>query len=216
MATAAAQVRADQARAIAEQAGLRPAVQAFLAKAAGASSVTFTVVYDQGGGETTTVIARPPDRRIDFVGAEGPGSTDRIIIQGTTTFVCHLGSNRWACLSGVTSSPAGPFTPDAISATIGSLAQLSQTYDFAVTTRSLLGLPASCLTATQLPSETTDPSIAREAVLCIAPSGVILLVEGSGSTLQATSYRGSVPSGAFKLPARPTPATASTTTPSLP
>lgn len=215
-ATAAAQVRADQARAIAQQAGLGPAVQSFLAKAAGASLVTYTVVYDQGGGQSTTVMADPPNRRIDVVGAGGAGSIDRIIIKATTTYVCHLDGKRWSCVSGVDSSPPGPFAPDAISATISSLAQLSQSYDFTVTTRTLLGLRASCLTATQMASPTTDSGVAAEAVMCIAPSGVILRVEGSGSPLQATSYRNSVPSGAFDLPAHPTPTAPSTTALTLP
>jgi hypothetical protein len=224
-AQAAARVRADQARVIAQQAGLSPAVQAFLARAAGATDVTYTVVYDQGGGQSTTVISRPPDRRIDVVGASGPGSTDRVVILGTNTFVCHLLGRHWTCLSGVTSAPGGPFTADAIGQTISALVQLSQTYDFSVSPRQMLGRAASCLSADQhssaaaaattTTSTTTGPASAAtvgdHALICIAPSGVILRVEGSGAPLHATSYRESVPSGAFDLPARPTPALTTTT-----
>jgi hypothetical protein len=212
-AQAAARVRADQARVIAQQAGLGPDVQAFLARAAGASGVTYTVVYRQGPGQTTTVIARPPDRRIDVVGAGGPGSTDRVVIRNTNTFVCHLHGSRWTCLSGVTSAPGGPFTPAAIGETISALVQLSQTYDFAVAPRPMLGREASCLSANRRPGAPPDPTTGDHAVICIASSGVILLVEDGGSALQATSYRESVPSGAFDLPARPTPALTTTTTP---
>jgi hypothetical protein len=209
-ARAAAQVRAAQALTIARQAGLGADVQTFLATAAAASDATYTVVYDQGGGQTTTVIARPPDRRIDVVGASGPGSTDRLIIKGSDTFVCHLETRRWACVSGVTSAPTGPFTPDAVTQTISQLTQLSHTYDFVVTTRPMLGLDARCLAATRRAGAAADPTVGEAAVICISPRGVILRVEDSGTPLQATSYRESAPSGAFALPARPTPVVTST------
>ncbi|MDQ1401666.1 MAG: hypothetical protein QOK20_3598 [Acidimicrobiaceae bacterium] len=211
-AVAAARIRAAQARAIAQQARLGPAVQEFLAKAAAASSVTYTVVYDQGNGQTTSVFARAPDRRIDVVGASGAGSTDRVIIRGSDTVVCHLNADRWACVSGVESAPGGPFTPDAITQTIGSLVQLSQTYDFTVSQRRMLGLDASCLAAARRAAAAADPTVGDHALICVAPSGVILRVEDSGNPVQATSYRESVPSGAFQLPARPTPAVTSTST----
>jgi hypothetical protein len=209
-AAAAARIRAAQARAIAAQARLGPDVQAFLSRAAGASSVTYTVVYDQGEGRRTTVFARAPDRRIDVDGAAGPGSTDRVIIRDSDTFVCHLNADRWSCVSGVESAPGGPFTPDAITQTIGSLVQLSQSYDFTVAHRRMLGLDASCLAATRRATEAADATVGDHALICIAPSGVILRVEDSGNPVQATSYRESVPSGAFQLPARPTPAVTST------
>jgi hypothetical protein len=213
-AAAAAQIRAAQARAVAQQAGLAPDVQSFLATAAGASKATYTVVYDQGSGQSTTVIARAPDRRIDVVGAAGAGSTDRIIIRDQATYVCHLDAKRWTCLSGITSAPGGPFTPEAITSTIGSLAQLSQTYDFSVATRPMLCMPARCLTASHRAGQSSDPTVGDRAVICIAPSGVILRVEDSGTPLQATSYRETVPSGAFDLPARPSAPVTSTSTPS--
>jgi hypothetical protein len=210
---AAARIRAAQARAVARQAGLGPDVQSFLATAAGASKATYTVVYDQGGGQSTTVIARAPDRRIDVVGAAGAGSTDRIIIRDQATYVCHLDAKRWTCLSGITSAPGGPFTPDAITTTIGSLARLGQTYEFSVADRPMLGLSARCLTASHRPGQSADPTVGDRAVICIAPSGVILRVEDSGNPLQATSYREAVPSGAFDLPARPSTAVTSTSAP---
>jgi hypothetical protein len=158
-----------------------------------------------------------------------------VVILGTNTFVCHLVGTRWTCLSGVTSAPGGPFTADAIGQSISALVQLSQTYDFSVSSRPMLGRDASCLAADRLPSATTTsttsttttttttttapaPAAAAAAVgdhalICIAASGVILRVEGGGTPLQATSYRESVPSGVFDLPARPTPALTTTTAP---
>lgn len=209
-ARAAAQVRAAQARTVARQAGLSADVQAFLATAAGSSDVTYTVVYDQGAGQTTTVIARPPDRRIDVVGASGPGSTDRVIVKGSDTFVCHLDTRRWACVSGVASAPSGPFTPDAVTQTIGQLAQLSQTYDFSVTPRRMLDLDARCLAATRRAGAPADPTVGDTALICISPRGVILRVEDNGTPVQATSYRERASSGAFALPAHPTPVVTST------
>jgi hypothetical protein len=204
-ASAAAEVRAAQARTVARQAGLGGDVQDFLARAAGAGSVTYTVVYDQGGGQTTTVIARPPDRRIDIQSATGPGSVDRVLINGTATYLCHLTSGPWRCSSGVTATPAGPFTPDAITQTIASLARLSQRYDFKVSGRAMVGLQARCLTADRKAGLPADPTVGDHAAICIAASGVILRIEDAGTTLQATSYRTSVPARAFDLPARPVP-----------
>jgi hypothetical protein len=74
----------------------------------------------------------------------------------------------------------------------------------------MLGLDASCLAATRRATEAADATVGDHALICIAPSGVILRVEDSGNPVQATSYRESVPSGAFQLPARPTPAVTST------
>jgi hypothetical protein len=133
-----------------------------------------------------------------------------VIIRGSNTYVCHLNETHWACVSGVVSAPGGPFTPEAITQTIGLLVQLSETYDFAVTHRAMLGTDASCLAATRRAGQATDPTVGDQAVICIAPSGVILRIEDSGTPVQATSYRESVPSGAFQLPARPTPAVTST------
>jgi hypothetical protein len=210
-ADAASQVRAAQARTIARQAGLGLEVQDFLAQAAAAGSVTYTVVYDQGAGQTTTVMAHPPDRRIDIQGANG--SVDRVVIKGTATYLCHLTGRPWACSSGVTAAPSGPFTPDAITQTIASLAQLSQGYDFTVNRRPMLGQQARCLAADRKPNLAADPNVGNPAALCIAAGGVILRLEGGGTTLQATSYRSSVPSGAFDLPARPVPVPPPTSAP---
>jgi len=61
--------------------------------------------------------------------------------------------------------------------------------------------------------EAIDATIGDRAVICIAPSGVILRVEDSGNPLQATSYRERVPLGAFDLPARPSAPVPSTSAP---
>ena len=209
-ARAAAQVRAAQARTIARQAGLGPDVQDFLARAAGASAERYTVIYSQGAGQTTTVISDPPDRRIDVFGASGAESLDRVIVKGTTNYICHRTGRKWSCTQGGPATPVGPFTPDAITQTIGSLVQLSDTYTFTVTQRRLIGLTGTCLSADRKPDQPASAlassiAISDHGAICIAPNGVILRVEGVGSPLIATSYRTSVPSRAFDLPATASP-----------
>jgi hypothetical protein len=201
-AAAAARVRADQARSVASQAGLGPAVQDFLARAAAASATTYTVVYDQGAGEQTTVMARPPDHRIDAQGVSGADSLDRVIVQATTTYSCHRGGGRWTCQRGDNAAPAGPFTPDAVTQTIAGLVQLASTYDFTVSKRPIAGTQASCLSADRKPSARADPTVGDHGAICIAPGGAILALEGTGRPLRATSYKTSIPSHAFDLPAK--------------
>jgi hypothetical protein len=196
-AQAAARVRADQARGVARQAGLDQQVQDFLARAAAAPAATYTVVYDQGAGQQTTVMSRPPDQRIDV------GGEDRVIIKATVTDVCHRAAGRWTCRKGDNSARTGPFTPDAVTQTIGGLVQLSASYAFTVTRRPIAGVDASCLSADRKPSAPADPGVGEHGAMCIAPDGAILALEGTGRPLKAVSYHPSVPSGAFDLPAPP-------------
>jgi hypothetical protein len=177
-------------------------VQDFLARAAAASGTTYTVVYDQGAGEQATVMARPPDHRIDAQGVSGADSLDRVIVKATTSYTCHRGGGRWTCQKSDNAAPAGPFTPDAVTQTIAGLVQLSSTYDFTVSQRTIAGIQASCLSADRKRSAKADPTVGDHAAMCIAPGGAILALEGSGRPLRATSYKTSVPSHAFDLPAK--------------
>jgi hypothetical protein len=199
-ATAAAQVRADQARSVAQQAGLAPPVQDFLARAAAGSAATYTVVYDQGGGQRTTVLARPPDRRIDVQGLSD--RLDRVIVRSTATYDCQQVGGRWTCRKGDNAAPAGPFTPDAVTQTIGGLVQVSSAYDFAVSHRTIAGVDATCLSADRKASARPDASVGDHGAICIAPDGAILALEGATQPLKATSYKTSVSGGAFDLPAK--------------
>jgi hypothetical protein len=185
---------------VAQQAGLGPPVQDFLARAAAGSAATYTVVYDQGGGQRTTVLARPPDRRIDVQGLND--RLDRVVVKSTTTYDCQLAGGRWTCHKGDNAAPAGPFTPDAVTQTIGGLVQVSAAYDFAVSHRNIAGTDASCLAADRKASAQPDASVGSHGAICIAPSGAILTLEGNAQPLKAISYKSSVSSGAFDLPAR--------------
>jgi hypothetical protein len=202
-ARAAARVRVDQARLIARQAGLAPAVGDFLARAAGAGGQQYSVVYSSGAGQQTTVISRPPDRRVDVQGAGGADSLDRFVVTGGKSYACHRGLGRWSCAANGSAGPSGGFTSDAITQTVTALTQLSATYDFTVSQRAIAGQAATCLAVDRRPGQRADPTFGDHAVLCIAPNGVILEEDGTGSPLKAVSYRSSVPAGAFSLPARP-------------
>jgi hypothetical protein len=204
-AVAAAHVRADQARIIARQAGLSPDVGDFLARAADASGQRYTVVYSSGAGQQVTVVSKPPDRQVDIQGASGADSLDRILTKGGKSYECHRGGGKWTCQEGGSAASSGAFTPNSIAQTITALTQLSGTYDFAISHRVIAGLAATCLAADRRPGQRADPSFGDHAALCIAPTGVILEVDGTGTPLRAVSYRPSVPSGAFVLPARPSP-----------
>jgi hypothetical protein len=202
-AQAAARVRADQAKLIARQAGLAADVGDFLARAAAASGQRYSVVYSSGAGQQTTVISRPPDRRVDVQGASGADSLDRFLVTGGKSYACHRSSGRWTCSASGSAGQSGGFTSDAITQTVTALTQLSTTYNFTVSRRTIAGQQASCLAVDRRPDQRADPTFGDHAVLCIAPNGVILEEDGTGSPLKAVSYRSSVPGGAFSLPARP-------------
>jgi hypothetical protein len=199
-ASTAAQVRADQARSVARQAGLAAPVQDFLARAAAGSAATYTVVYDQGGGQRTTVLARPPDRRIDVQGLSD--RLDRVIVKSTSTYDCQLVGGRWTCHKGDNAAPAGPFTPDAVTQTIGGLVQVSSAYDFSVSHRNIAATDATCLSADRKASARPDATVGDHGAICIAPSGAILALEGTAQPLKAISYKTSVSGGAFNLPTK--------------
>jgi hypothetical protein len=201
-AVAASRVRADQARAIARQAGLGADVGDFFARAAGASGERYTVVYDSGAGQQTKVISRPPDRQVDIQGAAGADSLDRIITKAGKSFSCHRGGGHWTCQAAGPAAASGAFTPDAMAQTISALVQLGGSYDFTVSHRSIVGQDATCLAADLHAGQRTNPSIGDHATLCIASaSGVILEVDGTGIPLRAISYQKSIPSDAFVVPA---------------
>jgi hypothetical protein len=89
-----------------------------------------------------------------------------------------------------------------VTQTIAGLVQLSSSYDFTVSQRPIAGILASCLSADRKRSAKADPTVSDHAAMCIAPGGAILALEGSGRPLRATSYKSSVPSHAFDLPAK--------------
>ena len=205
-AVAAAQVRAQQARAIAEQAGLAPDVGDFLARAAGAGGQRYTAAYNSGAGQQTTVISRPPDRQVDVQGVSGSDSLDRFIVKGGKSYTCHRGGGKWTCQEGAGAGAPGGFTSDTVTQTVAALTQLSASYNFTISHRKIVRLDATCLAVDRRPGQRADSTFGDHGELCIAPNGVILEEDAVGSPLRAISYRSTVPSGAFSLPAKPTPA----------
>jgi hypothetical protein len=74
-----------------------------------------------------------------------------------------------------------------------------------VSHRGIAGQDATCLAVDRRPGQRADPSFGDHGALCIAPNGVILEEDTTGTPLRAVSFRSTVPSGAFSLPAKPTP-----------
>jgi hypothetical protein len=186
-----ADARATQARRVAADAGLPPAVQRFLAVAARGVAATFTVTYQGAGGARTTLAQRPPERRIDVV--QG-GATDAVLRVRSGQYACHRDAGHdWTCSrqpSSAIDPDLGVFSPEAINDTVATLSAARHRYRFEVVRRQVAGTAATCL----LTPPTTDE-------LCVAPSGALLRVTSARQSLRATSYRPSVDDRQFSVPA---------------
>jgi hypothetical protein len=200
----AATVRSQQARDLARQAGLAPDVQSFMARAAGVGAATFTVVYDLGRGQRSIVMQRPPDRRVEIEGMGGPTALDRYLFTAQGTYSCHRDQGPWSCQRGGDAPTIGAFSPDTIGQTVAALSQSTAAYDFSVQSRRIAGVAGSCLVTTLKPDHPADPSLGVRGALCIAPSGAILAVDGTTTSVTALHYSSSVAGGAFALPAKVT------------
>jgi hypothetical protein len=189
-----AAARSDQARRAARTAGLPAPVQAFLADAAGAAGHRFTVTYAGPGEGTTTLVQRPPSRRVDVRTAEG-----------TESFV-HVGDGSWACRQPpgqgwtcerrtvVTDPDLGLFSAESIDQVVAALGRSRHEFRFEVGDEMVAGTPARCLVTTPLVG-------GREGRLCIARrSGAVLLVDTEQRQLRATRYREVAPAQAVEVP----------------
>ena len=179
-----AATRARQARQLAAQAGLSSEVGAVLAAAASSVRATYAATYE--AGETRLrVYADPPRRRVDTYAAGQPDR--RTITTADHTYVCTRATARWTCQVGPPGETPGAFRPDAIAQTVGALTAPG-TPPVRATTRRIVGLRARCIEA-------------GDAVVCVSPAGVPLLVAGvGGDDVRATSYRDRPPAGVFDRP----------------
>ena len=213
----AARRRADQARQVARDAGLSPAVQAVLADAAGAVDETYTVVYRLGGEGVgrSVVVQDPPRRRIELEVATGDLTVTRVfIVNDDGTFGCTRATDRWQCQRNA-DAPAelGPLALGDVQQATQDLLDARDDYAFTVERRQIAGVAARCLVTALKPGRQPDPQRGERAVLCVSPEGVPLRVEASTGALTATSYRRSAAAEAFRLPAPPRdPATTTSTT----
>src|SRR5205823_12743012 len=116
----AATVRADQARALAREAGLDGPVQDLLARAASAVGARFAVHYELGDGGQAALVQDPPRRRIDIV--SGPVTRTRIE-SGAGAFSCLLADAQWRCQKAPGPAPTiGAFSPSDVERTVDGLA----------------------------------------------------------------------------------------------
>jgi len=93
------QSKADQGKAIAEQAGLAPDVASFFALATAGSSATYRATVETtdttGKALQLTTTQRPPDSRFDAFHADG--SVDSTINVSGHSYQCTMAANHWDC-----------------------------------------------------------------------------------------------------------------------
>ena len=191
--------RRDQAERVARDAGLPDDVQRFLGQAAAGVRGTFTVVY--GGAKKTTLIQRPPARRIDVVAGT---TTESVIRNDDGEFACRReGPSPWTCKR-QTAPGSGPdpdlgvFSSARIADTVRMLNAAKGDYTFKVETQTVAGAKASCLLTTRTGAAEAEPD-----QLCISKEGAILRVRSKATTLEAGSYKASADAAALNPPATP-------------
>lgn len=221
--------RAEQARELADEAGLGPEVREFLATAAAVSGTTYRVTYateDVRRGDLV-VTQLPPDRRIDISVDEGGERVTRSIFATEEgTFTCRRGSSGesavggtdeeiWFCAT-TSTEPAvpGAFAEGSLTATVDDLRSAAIDYELRVEDRELLGVAATCLLTVLKPGRESDPTLGPSGTLCVSDDGVPLLVDRPAGRLEATDLSRDVDPSLLELPAAPEPVdAASTTTP---
>ena len=205
----AADQRAQQARDAATEAGLPDEVADVLALAASAVDATYHVAYDLAADGSTparrvAVTQRGADRRIDVVTGD---TTDATILVDGSTYQCRQAEGSWSCATVVDAAPpTGAFDPAAVAQATEALTAATDTYDFAVEHRTLLGLDATCLVTTRKDGAPVDPTAGESGTLCLSAEGAVLLAERTTERLEAVEYGTDVADDAFALPAHPTPA----------
>ena len=187
--------RRQQAERLAREAGLPKDVQEFLGLAAGAAAATFSVSYDTAD-KTTTLIQKPPARRVDV----RTGTT-------TDTFL-RLRDGAYSCKVEDGAPPQctpaddrgedpdlGVFAPEVVQRTVQSLSQSRRTHDFAVERRRLAGTSARCLV--------TTPKLGGQAdELCVAgDTGAILRIRTADQAVDAARYSERADPALLRLPA---------------
>lgn len=199
-----ARTRATQARQVAKDAGLPEAVQDVLARAATSAGRTFTVRYDLAVAGSTTITQDPPRRRVELVLGSGPTATTRLTITNDEgTFACTRNEGTWTCRKTTPAADdAGPLAIGDIERTTADLAEARRAYTFRVESRTIAKTKARCLITELRPGQPPDPARGARGVLCVAPEGVPLLIEGGQTSVKATSYRAEADASAFRLPAK--------------
>lgn len=197
-------VRADQARTAALDAGLDDDVADFLALAARGVTATYQATYPgQDGASQILVASRPPDRRVDVL-VEGEIVESNLVLDGKS-FDCPRDPEEDAIVTctrtdALVESP-GLFTESAIDDLTTALGEWRDDYTFSVETTPIAGVEARCL-VTELRDGREQPQLAASGTLCVSPQGVLLRVVQAGEDLEATEYATEVPDNTFVRPDR--------------
>jgi hypothetical protein len=193
-----ADARRAQAERVARDAGLSADVQRFLGQAATGVASRFTVVY-QSAGQTTTLVQRPPQRRIDVQDAH---ATESILRLNDGIFACRRpAAQNWECHKQAPGAEGpdpdlGVFSPVQIADAVQTLAGAKHDYTFRIVAAKVAQTKAECL-------RTTKPGAPADE-LCISAEGAILRIRSAQRTLEATRYRNEADPKALRLPAPPT------------
>lgn len=197
--------KTDQARSVAEQAGLPNDVAEFFALAAKGTQATYRVSLDStdanGAKLQVTTTQRPPDVRVDTFHADG--TIDATFSVRGQRSECTRANDKWQCgdLGPASSSSDDVFGASAVSLAIDRFRQRATDYDFHVEHRTIANVDATCLVTTRKPGHDQDPSLGASATLCLSDDGAILRAETAAGTLSASSYTTDIPGDAFALPA---------------
>ena len=201
--------KADQGRSIADAAGFPKDVADFFALAATGTQATYRVSLDTtdsaGKKLQVTTTQRPPDVRVDTFHADG--TIDASLSLKGHRYQCTMAANQWQCGDlGISSSAADEvFGPTAVQLAVDRFKARAADYDFRVEGRTIVNVPAKCLSTTRKPGHDQDPTLGASATLCLSPEGAILSADVPSGSLTASSYSTTIPDDALTLPAAVTP-----------
>ncbi len=198
--------RARQASEAAREAGLPEEVADLIGDAAGAVGQTFTVTYETGEGGRATLAQAPPRRRFDL--SLPGGATRATLVNEDGSFACEQRAGTWTCLPSKDPPPdVGSFAATDLERTISSLSASRATFDVRIERRQVAGVDARCLVTERKASAAADPALGERGVLCIAPSGAVVVLDQPGQALAALAYRDDADEATFALPAPVAPTT---------
>lgn len=193
--------RADQARQAALDAGLPDDVADFLALAASNVDATYQVTYPSSEATDDVVVASsPPNLRVDVMRGDTVVRTDVATADGS--FRCDRDSADAPLQcdeSALRPSAPNAFDDDAIAALVASLEAGLEDFTFEVSTDSILGVPATCLT-TEVRADRARPELAPAATMCVSDEGVLLRLDRAGDVLEASQYSTSLADNTFARP----------------
>ncbi len=197
----AADTRADQVRAAAEDAGLPDDVADVLVLAAQGIDGTFQVTYPGETGTGLVVSQSPPNRRIDVVTGDRVVSS-RVFRDGVGYECSPPKDDPAAALvctrtQGALQAP-GVFTDEALDQFTHDLGASTDEIDLSVESRTIADVAATCLVAVPKPGSVdgTEPGV---ETLCLSDEGGQLLVDVGGERLVAEAYTTEVPDGTFEI-----------------